>query len=112
MTRQEVYETLVVPALVKIFLLVKVEISLLVQVLPEEISFNSHFKNDLKLDSLDLVDFLCEVEDMYDGNIILDKSEENTKAIYEAAKGTVQDIVDVLLIIINDFEKENNNGNN
>lgn len=101
MTRQEVYETLVVPALVERF-----------QLLPEEISFNSHFKNDLKLDSLDLVDFLCEVEDMYDGNIILDKSEENTKAIYEAAKGTVRDIVDVLLIIINDFEKENNNGNN
>ena len=45
-------------------------------------------------------------------NIILDKSEENTKAIYEAAKGTVRDMVDVLLIIINDFEKENNNGNN
>ena len=99
MTRQEVYETLVVPALVERF-----------QLLPEEISFNSHFKNDLKLDSL--VDFLCEVEDMYDGSIVLDKSEENTKAIYEAAKGTVQDIVDILLIIINDFEKENNNGNN
>ena len=101
MTRQEVYETLVVPALVERF-----------QLVPEEIALSSHFKNDLKLDSLDLVDFLCEVEDMYDGNIVLDRSEENTKAIYKAARGTVQDIVDVLLIIINDFEKENNNGNN
>ena len=44
--------------------------------------------------------------------VLLDKSEKNTKAIYEAARGTVGDIVDVLLIIINDFEKENNNGNN
>ena len=94
MTRQEVYETLVVPALVERF-----------QLLPEEISFNSHFKNDLKLDSLDLVDFLCEVEDMYDGNNILDKSEENTTAIKIPSKI-------VAIIIINDFEKENNNGNN
>lgn len=57
---------------------------------------------DLNLDSLDKVDLLCELEDMYGEELITDENEEDEQSF----KGTetIQDIVDLTYKIINKKE--------
>lgn len=55
------------------------------EVSADTISASTNFKNDLEADSIDLVEFVLELEDEF-GNEIPDEDAENISTIGEAAK--------------------------
>ena len=95
MTKEEIYETLVVPALINCFPLEK-----------SNISMDTKFKEDLKLDSLDMLDLLCDIEENYGEELV--STDDEKKKFYSAVNGTVSDLVDMLYIVI---ERRYSNGN-
>ena len=75
----------------------------------ENITLRSNLKKDFRLDSLDHVDFLCAVEELY-GATIIDKDlyENSEKDFQEAASKTFADIIRCLQFYINKIEGEQN----
>lgn len=75
----------------------------------ENITLRSNLKKDFHLDSLDHVDFLCAVEELY-GATIIDKDlyENSEKDFQEAASKTFADIIRCLQFYINKIEGEQN----
>lgn len=67
----------------------------------DQIVPDANIRNELNLDSLDGIDFLCELESIYERELV---SEDDKKDFYKAIKGTVNDLVLFLMKIIN---KEN-----
>lgn len=87
------------------------------RVTEEQLVPTTSFKEDLELDSLDMTDLLCEIEDQYGCELINTSSmndanvskEEKELAMgwYEAANGTMDDMCKYLLKVINKIEEEN-----
>lgn len=75
----------------------------------ENITLKSNLKKDFRLDSLDYVDFLCAVEELY-GTAIIDKDlfEDSEKDFQEAAAKTFADIVRCFQFYINKIEGDEN----
>lgn len=83
MTDKEVYYMYVVPSLVECFPLKK-----------GDIKPSSRFKQDLKLDSMDMLDLLCNIEDKF-GKELISTDEEKAK-FQKTFTGTVWDLTIVL----------------
>ena len=62
---------------------------------------DANIRNELNLDSLDGIDFLCELEAIYGKELVSDADKED---FYKTIKGTINDLVLYLTVIIN---KEN-----
>lgn len=75
----------------------------------KDITLRSNLKKDFNLDSLDHVDFMCAVEELY-GATIIDKDlyENSEKDFQEAASKTFADIIRCLQFYINKIEGEQN----
>lgn len=75
----------------------------------KDITLRSNLKKDFNLDSLDHVDFICAVEELY-GATIIDKDlyENSEKDFQEAASKTFADMVRCLQFYINKIEGEQN----
>lgn len=75
----------------------------------KDITLRSNLKKDFNLDSLDHVDFMCAVEELY-GATIIDKDlyENREKDFQEAATKTFADIIRCLQFYINKIEGEQN----
>lgn len=95
MTKTEIYENLIIPSLLDCFPLKK-----------SDISMSSKFKKDLRLDSLDMLDLLCDIEEKH-GQTLVD-TEEEKKEFFSAVNGTVSDLVNVIYSCI---ERRSSNGN-
>lgn len=64
----------------------------------DQIVPNANIQNELNLDSLDGIDFLCELESVYKKELV---SENNKEDFYKSIKGTVNDLVLFLMKTIN-----------
>lgn len=70
------------------------------------------FKDDLGLDSLDMVDLLDYIELRYGDELVLDSNEEYKQKFYEIIPGTVHDMALFLQMVINNHQRSISNGTN
>lgn len=96
-TYDEVYEMLVESLLARF------------RVKREDLKPTTKLRADLKLDSLDIIDLLCEIEDRYGEELVDNDNKELAKRFYTAINGTMQDTANFFLEVINEKEKEKDN---
>lgn len=63
-----------------------------------EITLDKNIKKDLKLDSLDMLDLLFEIEELYQEELVT--TDEEKKLFYNSLNGTVSDLVDIIYNLI------------
>ena len=90
MTFDEIYNNILVPSITARFTIDKSKIK------PE-----ASFKKDLELDSLDMVDLICEIEDKYGKELIDDSDEKTVEEFQRTSTGTLADMTNLLLTKIN-----------
>ena len=74
----------------------------------EQIVPEAKIKEDLELDSLDMADLICEIEDRYGEELVPNDDKDVVGKYQVASSGTIDDMVKFLLEVVN--KKENPNG--
>lgn len=78
------------------------------RVVKDQLGPDVKLKDDLELDSLDMADLLCEIEDQYGKEIIdgFNGDKELQQKWYEAYNGTMDDMCKFFLEAINKLEEQ------
>lgn len=97
-TAQEVYEELIIPSILERFRVVR-----------EQLHPDVEFINDLELDSLDLNDLICEIEDRWGGELVNNDKTETVSKYQAACMGTAMQMAECVKELIDMKLNEDNN---
>lgn len=78
------------------------------RVTKDQLKPEAKLMEDLKLDSLDFADLICEIEDRYGQELVPNDDNEIVDAYHKACAGTMRDMTEFLLEIVN--KEENKHG--
>lgn len=88
------------------YLLIKSTLLSNFRVIEKKITPSAKFKDDLGLDSLDMIDFIDYLEVMYGNELVIDADEDNKKEFYTHIQGTVHDMTLFLQRVINEHQRK------
>lgn len=88
-TNEEIYEQLLVPSILERFRVTK-----------DDIKPETTFVDDLGLDSLDLADLACEIEERYGAELVNNEKPATVKIYQTACMGTLNDMVEAIQHLI------------